>query len=96
MLEKKPVHPGTMIRKNVIEANGLSVTRAATLLNVGRQALSALLNERADLSLEMALRIEQVFGVNADLLAKMQLSCDMYALRTQEDALGVTPFRKQA
>ena len=94
MAQKKPVHPGLMIKKNIVEANGLNVTSAAKILKVGRQALSAMLNERADLSLEMALRIEKAFGVDADLLAKMQLAYDMAQLRAREDELGVEMFGK--
>ncbi len=94
MSQNTPAHPGTMIKKNIIEAKGLNVSSAAKILKVGRQALSAMVNGRADLSLEMALRIEKAFGVNADLLAKMQLAYDMALLRTQEDKLGVEMFNK--
>jgi addiction module HigA family antidote len=53
-----PVHPGGFIRTEIIEAHGLSVT-ATKVLGVSRPALSNLLNQNADLSGEMALRIEQ-------------------------------------
>ncbi len=51
-----PPHPGEFIRTEIIEPLGLSVTAAARILRVSRPALSSLLNGRADLSGEMALR----------------------------------------
>jgi addiction module HigA family antidote len=55
---KNPPHPGDFIRTEIIEPAGLSVTAAATALQVSRPALSSLLNAKANLSGEMALRIE--------------------------------------
>ena len=53
-----PAHPGQFIRMEIIEPLNLSVTRAAEIIGVTRPALSALLNGRASLSPDMALRIE--------------------------------------
>ena len=53
-----PVHPGELLKEEVIGPVGLSVTRAAEILGVGRPALSAVLNGRAGLSPEMAIRVE--------------------------------------
>ena len=55
-----PVHPGDFIRTEIVEAQRLSVTAAAKVLGVSRPALSNLLNQNADLSGEMAVRIEKV------------------------------------
>ena len=67
-----PSHPGGFIRTEVIEELGLSMTRAAQILGVRRATLSALLNGRASLSPEMALRIEKAFDVSMDMLLRMQ------------------------
>lgn len=69
---KNPPHPGDFIRTEIIEPAGLSVTAAATALHVSRPALSNLLNSRADLSGDMALRIEKAFGIKMDTLMRMQ------------------------
>jgi antitoxin HigA-1 len=58
---KNPAHPGGFIKHEIIEPLGLSVTSAAEVLGVTRATLSTLLNERAHLSSEMALRIEKAF-----------------------------------
>lgn len=67
-----PSHPGDFVRTEIIEELGLSVTRAAAILGVRRATLSALLNERASLSPEMALRIEKAFGLDMDLMLRVQ------------------------
>lgn len=87
-----PPHPGQFIRDEIIEANGLSVTAAAHLLNVGRSALSNLLNEHADLSSEMALRIEMVFGIRMDTLMAMQTAHDVAQMRRRASKIHVKPF----
>lgn len=87
-----PPHPGTFIRDEIVEAHGLSVTAAAAALGVSRPALSNLLNGKADLSGEMALRIEKAFGVNMDTLMRMQSSYDIAQARQKEDRIRVAPY----
>lgn len=89
---KNPAHPGGFIKHEIIEPFGLSVTDAATVLGVTRPALSALLNERAALSPEMALRIEKAFGVSMDTLMRMQNSFDIIQARKREGEITVARF----
>ena len=93
---KNPAHPGGFVKGEIIEALGLSVTDAAHVLGVTRPALSALLNERAHLSPEMALRIEKAFGVSMDTLMRMQNSFDIAQARKREKDINVAPFRGKA
>ncbi len=72
MQMKNPVHPGIFLAEELIVPLGLTVTEAARALGVGRPALSALLNGRAAISAEMAVRFEKAFGVDAGLLLRMQ------------------------
>ena len=87
----KPPHPGGFIRRSVLP-DGLSVTAAAEILNVGRPALSNLLNEKASLSPEMALRIEKAFGVKMDTLLRMQARYDAYHMREREREIKVKKY----
>ena len=91
-----PSHPGEIIREDVIGDLGLSVTDAARLLGVGRPALSAVLNERASLSPEMALRLEKAFGVSMDLLLKLQLQFDIAQVRKTAKAMKVRKYEPAA
>jgi len=68
MAVKNPPHPRDFIPSKIIEPAGLSVTAAAAALQVSRPALASLLNAKADLSGDMALRIEKAFGVRMDTL----------------------------
>ncbi|WP_374387753.1 HigA family addiction module antitoxin [Sandaracinobacter sp.] len=63
-------HPGGFVKHEVLKAHGLSVTEAAVVLGVTRPALSALVNERAHLSPEMAIRIEKAFGLSMETLIR--------------------------
>ncbi len=92
---KNPSHPGGFVKSEIVEAMGLSVTKAARALGVTRPALSALLNERASLSPEMALRIEKVFGVSMDTLLRMQTSYDIARTRMRAGEIELVPFKEQ-
>ncbi len=89
---KNPAHPGGLVKCEVIEELGISVTAAAAALGVTRAALSAFLNERARLSPEMALRIEKAFGVSMETLMRMQNSYDIAQVRNRESEIEVSPF----
>jgi antitoxin HigA-1 len=90
---KTPPHPGDFIRTEIIEPAGLSVTETAKALQVSRPALSSLLNGRADLSGEMALRIEKAFGVKMDTLMRMQSNYDIAKTRSREKEIkGIRRF----
>ncbi|HXE09734.1 MAG TPA: HigA family addiction module antitoxin [Acidobacteriaceae bacterium] len=86
---KNPPHPGDFIRTEIVEAAGLTVTAAAQALRVSRPALSSLLNGNADLSGDMALRIEKAFGVKMDTLMRMQSSYDIARTRKRESQIKV-------
>src|ERR1700704_5431536 len=89
---KNPAHPGGFVKSEIVEALELSVTDAAKVLGVTRPALSALLNERAALSPEMALRIEKAFGVSMDTLMRMQNSYDIARARRRAGQIKVARF----
>jgi antitoxin HigA-1 len=89
---KAPAHPGSFIRSEIVTPLALSVTAAAKVLGVTRPALSALLNARASLSPEMALRLEKAFGVSMETLLRMQNSFDAAQMRKREGSIRVARF----
>jgi addiction module HigA family antidote len=93
---KNPPHPGDFIRTEIIEPAGLSVTAAAVALQVSRPALSSLLNSKAGLSGEMALRIEKAFGVKMETLMRMQSAFDIAKTRGREKEIRVRRFHSRA
>jgi len=88
----RPAHPGQFIRMEVIEPLNLSVTQAAKALGVTRAALSALLNGRAALSPDMALRIEKAFGPKMDTLLRMQTAYEIAETRDREADIKVKRY----
>jgi len=86
---KNPPHPGDFIRTEIIVPAGLTVTAAAAALQVSRPTLSTLLNGKASLSGDMALRIEKAFGVKMDTLLRMQASYDIAQTRRRESQIHV-------
>lgn len=90
---KNPAHPGTIIRDEVLVPLGLSVTAAAAALGVARPTLSNVVNTRAALSPEMAVRVEKAFGPKADHLLRVQLAYDLAQVRQRESEIQVEPYQ---
>ncbi|MES2860986.1 MAG: HigA family addiction module antitoxin [Pseudomonadota bacterium] len=86
------VHPGPWLRTEIVEPRGISVTDMADRLGVTRQAMSGLLNGRAGLSAEMAIRFEKAFGLSADTLVRMQAAYDLTRARARSDDLHIDRF----
>jgi addiction module HigA family antidote len=93
---KNPPHPGDFIRTEIIEPAGLSVTAAAAAPQVSRPALSSVLNGKAGLSGEMALRIGKAFGVKMETLMRMQSAFDIVKTRGREQEIRVRRFHPPA
>ena len=89
---KAPAHPGGFLKTEIIEPLGLTVTEAAGVLGVTRAALSALLNERAALSAEMAIRFEKAFGVPMETLMRMQANFAIAEARKRAGEISVARF----
>ncbi|MCY4450030.1 MAG: HigA family addiction module antitoxin [Chloroflexi bacterium] len=87
-----PPHPGEIIRYECLEPLGLTVTRAAQGLGVTRQALSDLVNEKAGVSVEMAIRLSKAFGSSPETWLGLQTAYDLWQARERVSKIEVTPF----
>ena len=83
---------GGFIRTEILDELGLSVTKAADILGVRRATLSELVNERAALSPEMALRLEKAFHLKMEMLLQMQAWYDSTEMRKQARKIKIEPF----
>lgn len=88
----KPSSLGEFVRYEILEELGLSVAKAAGTLVVRRATLSDLVNGHAALSPEMALRIEKAFGVDMDMLLRMQAWHDGHAMRERAGDIQVKRY----
>ena len=86
---KNPVHPGRIVRRDCLEPLGLSVTEGAKVLGVTRQTLNNVVNGKAGISPEMAIRLSKAFGSMAETWLRMQLAYDLAAARKDESKIKV-------
>ena len=93
---KNPSHPGGLVRYGILEPPGISVTRAAELLGVRRATLSDVVNGKASISAEMAFRLQKAFGVEAELLLKMQNRFDLAEVRKHARDIKVRRYQRKA
>jgi antitoxin HigA-1 len=84
-----PPHPGEVLKELCLEPLGLSVTRAAEALGVSRKTLSAILNGRAGISPEMALRLSKAFGTSPESWLNQQMHYDLSVTERQIGKLNV-------
>ena len=87
-----PSHPGEFIRDEILQKFGLSISTTAEILGVRRATLSSLLNGKAALSPEMALRLEKAFGLDMDIMLRMQAWHDCVTMRANADEVKVKPY----
>jgi addiction module HigA family antidote len=92
MRMKYPPHPGKHVRMNCLEPLGLSVTAGAKALGVSRQALSNLVNEKAGISAEMAVRFEKMGWGTAEGWLKLQSNYDLAQVMLREKNITVQPI----
>jgi antitoxin HigA-1 len=90
------VHPGDWLKTEIVEPNGVGVGALAAAFGVSRQAVSALLNGRAALSADMAIRFEKLFGIKADTLCRMQTAYDLAQARAHQDDIKIDRTRLAA
>jgi len=85
-----PPHPGEILKKLCLEPLGLSVTEAAKALGVSRKTLSSILNGRAGISPEMAVRLSIAFDTTAESWLNQQMQYDLWQAERHRDQLKVT------
>jgi addiction module HigA family antidote len=93
MAMRNPPHPGGIVRRQCLDPLALSVTEAAKGLGVTRQALSDLVNGRAGISVEMAIRLSKSFGSSPEMWLGMQMAYDLWQARGALSSLKVRHFK---
>jgi addiction module HigA family antidote len=90
---KNPPHPGRLVKNACLDPLGLTVSEAARALGVSRPTLSSLINGRAAISAEMAIRLEKAFGSSADAWVRMQAAHDLAQARRGSARIKVRRYR---
>jgi len=86
---KNPPHPGLSVRHDCIEPLDLTITEAANILGVTRQALNNLVNGKSGISPEMAIRLDKAFGGGAETWLRLQMAYDLAQARQHEGEIKV-------
>jgi addiction module HigA family antidote len=81
---KNPLHPGRIVRQDCIEPLGLTITEAAKALGVTRQALNNMVNGKAGISPEIAVRLSKAFGGSAEMWVRLQSNYDFAQVRSED------------
>ena len=92
MIMHTPPHPGEILKGLCLEPLGLSVTDAAKALGVSRKTLSSILNGRAGISPEMAVRLSIAFNTTSESWMSQQMQYDLWQAEQHRGELTVTPL----
>jgi antitoxin HigA-1 len=93
---KNPSHPGDIVWYGILEPLEITVTKAAAMLGVRRATLSDVINGNASLSAEMAYRLHKAFGIDADMLLRVQNQYDLAQVRLNASAIKVKRYHAKA
>lgn len=96
MRMKNPPHPGRIVRQECVEPLGLTVTQVARALGVTRQTLNNLLNGKAGVSPEMAIRLSKAFGSSPEVWLGMQMEYDLVQAEKKADRIRVERLRPKS
>lgn len=87
-----PLHPGIIVKDELIDATGINITEAAKRLGVSRTALSRLLNCHADIRPEMALRLPELFNTSIKMWINLQAQYDTWLISKKSKKIKIRPF----
>jgi len=89
------IHPGEILREEVIKANELTVTESSKLLGVTRTTLSNIINGKSDISPEMCYRIAAVFGGTAEIWANLQTKYNLSRIADKVKTFNLVPYHQR-
>ena len=94
-LQRRPIHPGEILREDFMPDYDLSVSGLASELGVSRQSVNELVLERRAVSSEMALRLAKLFGNSPEFWLNLQRSVDLWDAQVaiEDDMRRITPLR---
>ena len=87
----KPIHPGAILREDVLKPYNLTITDAARDLQISRKQLSEIANEKSPVTTEMAIRLEQVFKIDASFWLDLQRDFDLWKIK-ESDKIHLKPL----
>jgi len=95
-LTRKPTHPGEILLKEFMEPLGISQSQLAKELNISFRTINEIVNEKRNISAEMAVRLSRYFGTSEELWLNLQNQYDLYILKSKKQAMfnKIKPHRQ--
>jgi antitoxin HigA-1 len=94
--DRRPTHPGALLREDVIPATGKTKAEIAQLLGISRQHLCDILRDRKPVSPAVAVRLGKLFGDGAGVWVRMQAAYDTWTAERKEDVSKIPTLRARA
>lgn len=96
VLKRKPTHPGEILKNDFLEPLGLSQTLLAKGLNTTFRTVNEIVNEKRNISPEMAIRLSRFFGTSVELWLNLQNQYDIYRISTRKPGIleRIKPYAK--
>jgi antitoxin HigA-1 len=92
---RRPTHPGAVLREDILPALDMTQTEFAARLGVSRLTVSDILHEKRPLTTEMAARIAKLLNTSADSWLRMQSAVDLWAIQQNPKMLaGIRPIKQ--
>lgn len=89
------IHPGEILREDIINEYDLKIGDAARLLGISRQMLNNIIHEKSDITPDMAYRISQVFGGTAEIWANLQTKYNLHLAAERAKKFNLKPYQGQ-
>ncbi len=86
-IERRPTHPGAILREDTLPEINLSADELADVLGVSRQGFTEILKERAPVTADLAHRLGRAFGMSPDIWLRMQQAVDLYDTQAENEAV---------
>jgi addiction module HigA family antidote len=90
--QMRHIHPGEILREELIYANELTITETAQMLGISRQSLNNIIHEKSDITPEMSFRIAKVFGGTAEIWANLQTKFNLHLAAEKTKELKLKPY----
>ncbi len=94
---RKPTHPGEILKKEFLEPLGVTQSQVAKDIHTTFRTINEIVNEKRNISPEMAIRLSRYFGTSAELWLNLQNQYDLYAVKEKKTAVlkDIKPLRKK-
>ncbi len=86
-IQRRPTHPGAILREDILSEIGLSANELADVLGISNQTFNEILKEHSAITADIAHRLGRAFGMSPDIWLRMQQAVDLYEAQIQNESV---------